>query len=107
MSGLLISAAPALERLGRAAQAAGGGPARLRSGRRHRRHNASAVIASGRLRAGLRSGRRHRRHNASAVIAPRRMGAVPPVLQRRQVRRAHRGRASGPRRAIGSPIPAG
>jgi hypothetical protein len=51
---------------------------RLRSGRCHRRHNASAMIVSGRLRPGLRSDRCHRRHNASAVIAPRRVGARHP-----------------------------
>jgi hypothetical protein len=53
---------------------------RLRSGRCHRRHNASAMIVSGRLRPRLRSDRCHRRHNASAVITPRRVGALPPTL---------------------------
>jgi hypothetical protein len=53
---------------------------RLRSGRCHRRHNASAMIVSSRLRPRLRSDRCHRRHNASAVITPRRVGALPPTL---------------------------
>jgi hypothetical protein len=37
-------------------------------------------IAPEGLRPRLRSGRCHRRHNASAVITPRRVGALPPTL---------------------------
>jgi hypothetical protein len=54
----------------------------LRSGRCHRRHDASAMIASGRLPPGLRSGRWHRRHHVSAMIASGRLRPVPAAMCR-------------------------